>query len=611
MRSSPRTLRLDLLCFSLLACLTADQIQAQDAPTKTQSPEAARTEFFNSTKVHQMHLEISASEWEAMQEVVSSRARQKAAEQSTPPNGEKRPLHKGKFPWAIATVTIGDKVLKGVGVRYKGNASFALSRGNLKRNLKLKFDWTDEDQRYSHIKTLNLNAGGLDPSRIREALSYATFQAAGIPAPRTSYAEVTLTVPGKHDKAHLGLYTLVEQVNKSFLRNRFGSSKGLLLKPERIESVNYLGEDWEDYVDRYHPDDEPTVSQSKRVIAFARLVNESDDEQFQEEIGSYLDVEGYLNYIAINVLLVNLDSLPVMGQNYYLYLHPESDKFIFFPWDLDLSLAGWPLGGPPPKQVDLSLFRPHAGKCKLLDRLLAIEEWKARYEGIFRTLAAGNFAKARLLRDLEMLEKAVEKPLEREVAATRSRNEPGYRSPTRGFRPPEPRSFIEDRTSSIESQLTGKNEGYTYTERKPSFGRRQTAIHILVQGDTNKDRTLSKEELVNLGSQWFDTMDKDKTGKLDQARFIASLPDALFPPGFPHSRPEGVKIPEDYVAIGLFAAADSDKDGLATKESLTTTLDKWFTAWDSDKEGALGGRSLYEGLKKVISMNPPPRSSPK
>ena len=69
-----------------------------------------------------------------------------------------------------------------------------------------------------------------------------------------------------------------------------------------------------------------------------------------------------------------------------------------------------------------------------------------------------------------------------------------------------------------------------------------------------------------------DTIDKDKTGKLDQARFIASLPDALFPPGFPHVRPEGVKIPESYVAIGHFAARDSDDDGLATKESLKTDL---------------------------------------
>ena len=39
----------------------------------------------------------------------------------------------------------------------------------------------------------------MDPTRGREALAYAVFRAAGVPAPRTAFAEVTLTVPGKYD----------------------------------------------------------------------------------------------------------------------------------------------------------------------------------------------------------------------------------------------------------------------------------------------------------------------------------------------------------------------------------------------------------------------------
>ena len=40
------------------------------------------------------------------------------------------------------------------------------------------------------------------------------LRAAGVPAPRTAYAEVTLTVPGKFDREYLGLYTVIEQVDK-------------------------------------------------------------------------------------------------------------------------------------------------------------------------------------------------------------------------------------------------------------------------------------------------------------------------------------------------------------------------------------------------------------
>ena len=35
----------------------------------------------------------------------------------------------------------------------------------------------------------------------------------------TALAEVTLTVPGEHEKAYLGLYTLVEPVDWAFLKS--------------------------------------------------------------------------------------------------------------------------------------------------------------------------------------------------------------------------------------------------------------------------------------------------------------------------------------------------------------------------------------------------------
>ena len=54
----------------------------------------------------------------------------------------------------------------------------------------------------------------------------AAFRDAGVPAPRTALAEVTLSVPGKHDKAFLGLYTVVEGVDAEFLASRFGSTRG-------------------------------------------------------------------------------------------------------------------------------------------------------------------------------------------------------------------------------------------------------------------------------------------------------------------------------------------------------------------------------------------------
>src|SRR5205085_8062526 len=116
------------------------------------------------------------------------------------------------------------------GVRFKGNASYMASSRGLKRNFKIELDHYDTDLRFHGLKTINLNAGAMDPTKGREALSFAVIRAAGVPAPRTAYAEVTLTVPGKYDRELLGLYTVVEQVDRTFLKDRFKNSKGVLLK---------------------------------------------------------------------------------------------------------------------------------------------------------------------------------------------------------------------------------------------------------------------------------------------------------------------------------------------------------------------------------------------
>ena len=569
--------------------------------------------FLVQAKLHQIHLEMAASEWNAM-EAIDARRGRTGIENLSKSDEEQRQVHRGRFPWAVGSVTIGEQVLKDIGIRYKGNASFNLMRGSLKRNLKIKLDWVKDDQSYNSVKTLNLNAGGLDPSKLRDALGYALFREAGVPAPRTTYAEVTLTVPGKYDKEHLGLYTIIEQVNNAFLKDRFKSDKGLLMKPEGVASVEYYGNEWKFYESLYRPDVEPLVSQSKRVVEFARLVNESSDKQFRSVINSYLDVDTFLRFIAVNALIVNLDTLLAMPQNYYIYLHPKSEKFVFFPWDLDISFAGWPLGGPPEKQMDLSLMHPHSSdEHSLIDRLFAIEAVKARYARIIEELVAGAFSKERMLKNVQRLESKIQEAIERDAAAIASRNERGYPAPL-GYRPPGLRAFIAARMVSIKSQLDGDSTGYVFSHARrggrlgrrgeEGFGRGRLASHMLSQGDSDKDGMLSREELVTLLKGWFDTMDGGKLGKLDKASFVNSLPDAFFPSSDAGSRRPPGKIPESYVSEGLFSAADSDSDGSATKKSLIASFEKWFDSLDKSSRGKLDEKSLMTGLRNFISMTP-------
>src|SRR5207302_10624576 len=104
----------------------------------------------------------------------------------------------------------------------------------------------------------------------------------------------------------VGLYTLIEEVGNAFLKEHFQSSGGLLLKPEGVRGLEYLGDNWEPYEKKYLPKNAADKQQRQRLIDFARLVNQADDAQFRREIASYLDIDAFLRFVAANGLLVNL-----------------------------------------------------------------------------------------------------------------------------------------------------------------------------------------------------------------------------------------------------------------------------------------------------------------
>jgi hypothetical protein len=96
--------------------------------------------------------------------------------------------------------------IKDAGLRYKGNLSFARSSAAapLFANFKLKFDVHGTKGTWDGEKTFNLHAGVVDTSKMRDAVAYAIFRAAGVPAPRTAYAELSITVPGVYQDTSAG-----------------------------------------------------------------------------------------------------------------------------------------------------------------------------------------------------------------------------------------------------------------------------------------------------------------------------------------------------------------------------------------------------------------------
>ena len=108
------------------------------------------------------------------------------------------------------------RLFSDVGVRYKGNGTFLESRDSLKRSLKIELNKYAKGQRLGDVRMLTLQNNVTDASLMNEVLAYRLYRDAGVPAPRTAYARVFVTVPGKFERKYIGLYSMTEAVDKQF-----------------------------------------------------------------------------------------------------------------------------------------------------------------------------------------------------------------------------------------------------------------------------------------------------------------------------------------------------------------------------------------------------------
>ncbi|MEP7338433.1 MAG: CotH kinase family protein [Acidobacteriota bacterium] len=570
-----------------------------------------------------------------------------------------------EFPEVKASVEFDGQTLDEVGLRYKGNSTFMASRNSPKKSFKLDFNQFVKKQKLFGLTKLNLNNNALDGSQIREAVSYEIFRQAGVPAPRTAFARVYLTVQGQHDKKYLGMYTIVEQVDEHFLQNHFASKEGLLLKPERIGAMPYYGEDWSKYAKPYDAKNDGTPAETKRFIALAKLVNKGRDDEFREQIRSFINVNAFLRFIALNGLMANMDSILAMGQNYYIYHDAAEDQFHWIPWDLNMSFGGFPSGSPE-QMMALSIAHPHAGKHVLIDRLLAIPEIKKAYMEQVKELTAQVFTTSNINAIIEKV-KATARPAIADESTQalllfdnamketlpestgNQGNDPGFggrmgggpMGPGRGS-PLKP--FIARRVESVRDQLAGKSEGYTPTNFGPMGGGRPggpgggfgpggpdqmmrigpgafIAPQLLKAADKNQDNKLTQAEFIEAAGHWFTEWDTAKKRSLDMESLAHGLNQIIGPPpGFgPDGSPTDMPGPPDAVfvmrtggpgtllATAILKAADASHDHKLTQIEFKNAVAKWFKQWDEDKNQTLDEAEMRNGLSWML---PPPSFAP-
>lgn len=458
---------------AVLVGLFSSVTQAAESPIQGDGNTLTPGSILRETNVWTIHLSFTAEQWEAMEPKRESGARGRGSFLQGPEGG--RNGIASAFGWTFnyvhADLEFGTNRFKDVGVRYKGNGTFLTSRRTLKRSLKVDLNQFMKGQKFAGMSQLNLHNSVRDPSSMNEAIAYGLFRQGGVPAPRTAYARVFITVAGKYDRKYFGLYTLVEDVGNNFIEERFDTFKGAILKPVTPNLFSDLGDDWKRYNQTYDPKGTLSDEQKQRIIEFCKFTSRARDAEFAAKLPEYIDIDNFARYMAITVWLSDLDGILGPGQNYYVYLHPKTQKFNFIPWDQDQTFGQFPLRTSQEQRDNLAIHKPWSGENRFLEKVFKTEPFKTAYLARLEEFNNSIFQTQPIHREVDELAKILRSPIQDEsperlaelnkaVAGekvTIYMDEVG----SRGTLVKPIKSFVEARRKSVSDQVAGKSQGQT------------------------------------------------------------------------------------------------------------------------------------------------------
>lgn len=222
----------------------------------------------------------------------------------------------------LCDVTYDGVSVSGAGIRQKGGTLFALDD---KPSFSIKLDTTDEDAQIGGLHKILLSSSKQDPTFFHEQLASGMFLRAGVPAARTAHAKVRL------NGEVLGVYVVVEAIDKPFLRRHFG---------EKNDDGNlYEGSccgDFTDDLTRLDLDNEAEEGRMRfDLLALGSAIVDAKDEDLPRLLEERMDLGGFLTTHALEAVFDHWDGYSYRLNNYYLYDNPANGRFVFLPHGMD------------------------------------------------------------------------------------------------------------------------------------------------------------------------------------------------------------------------------------------------------------------------------------
>ncbi len=183
----------------------------------------------------------------------------------------------------------------------------------------LNFDRHEKGQKFHGLDKMSLNNSVQDPTLCNERIARQLFLEAGVPTPRAIHARVEL------NGRDLGMYVLVEGYNRRFLRGHFDDDSGNLSDGGFVQDIDgNLGVNSGEA-----PDDRSDLA------ALGDAIRTDDLDERERRIRDVLDLDRFLNHLAMDVILFNWDGYHMNRNNYRIFHDRSRGKLVFMPHGLD------------------------------------------------------------------------------------------------------------------------------------------------------------------------------------------------------------------------------------------------------------------------------------
>jgi len=322
-----------------------------------------------------------------------------------------------------------------------------------------------------------------------------------------------------------GVYVSVQQINKDFTRESLGTTKGARWKvpggPVGRGGLAYLGDEVTPYRNIYQIKSKDDSKSWGALIRLCKVLDETPADKLEAAVNGLLDVDGALQFLALDNVLANADGFWTRASDYCL-CRDEQGCFHLVPQDLNetFSEGGGPGRSGGPGGFGPGMFLAH----QMLDQgdqnqdgKITKDEFAAPAEAWFDKLAPDKAGKL----DRDQFTANVGKLIP---------------SPS-GFGPP----------GSGPADGARANAGLPGNQAQPARGRGGFGPAMFIgpglftTTDAGQDGSLTRVELSTTFAQWFGEWDTDKQGALQEEQLRVGLNKVLASPAFagPGGGPEG------------------------------------------------------------------------